>query len=196
MKTYTKTTITEEPLLEITHDESPQSPREDTNLGYFITVGSSYRSPDKHEEFKNIIVETGEEATSQAEHIDDIEKKISEETAEEVIAIYPIVKYEHSEVSYSLGSKQGFDYSNNGFYIITKESQKETGVLKKDFKKVINQELEIYSKYCNGEVYDFILYDNDGEILDSCSGFYNIEDIREHLPKEWKKENLEEYFIS
>ena len=86
MKTYTKTTITEEPLLEITHDESPQSPREDTNLGYFITVGSSYRSPDKHEEFKNIIVETGEEATSQENHIEIIKERVNEEREEKVIA--------------------------------------------------------------------------------------------------------------
>ena len=33
------------------------------------------------------------------------------------------------------------------------------------------------------------------EIKDSCCGFYEIEDIREHLPKEWEKENLEEYLI-
>jgi hypothetical protein len=191
MKTYKK--IIESPKLVIEQDDISTSPRKWSNLGYFITVDRNYRSPDKKSEFESIVKETGETATSQAEHINEIGRRINEETTEKVLAIYPIVKYEHSGVYYSLGTKHGFDYSNNGFYIITEKTQKELGTEKKDFAKVIESELGVYNKWCNGECYQFCLYNEQGEVEDSCGGFFNIEDIREYLPEEWKNEDLGDY---
>jgi hypothetical protein len=192
MKTYTKTTVTTEPRLVISYDESPESPREWSNLGYFITVDRNYHSPDKNPHFESVVKEMGEIATSQEEHIKLITKTLNEE-GEKVLAVYPVVKYEHSGVVYRLGTAHGFDYSNNGFYIVTEKSQKELGTAKKDFEKVIESELEVYNKYANGEVYGFTLYAENGDIEDSCYGFYDIEDIREHLPEEFKGEKLSEY---
>ena len=60
-------------------------------------------------------------------------------------------------------------------------------------KEVIKQELETYNQWCSGEIYQFILYDKQGEFIDSCCGFYSIEEIRQYLPKEWDKVDLEEY---
>lgn len=192
MKTYQKTTITTEPRLKIYQEEDSKSPREWTNLGYFITQDSRTYSPDKHPHFQSIIKETENVATSQEEHIGLI-KKIAKEEGEDIVAIYPIVKYEHSGIAYKLGTMYGFDYSNNGFYIITKETLAEVGTPRAKFEKVIEQELKEYNKWINGEVYRFELYDKNGEMLDSCGGFYDIEDIREYLPKEWKAEDLTEY---
>jgi hypothetical protein len=193
MKTYTKTAITTEPLLVIEHDEDSTSPREWSNLGYFITVDSRYDSPDKSVVLENIVKSTGMGATSQADHIAMIIEEIENTTEENVLAIYPIVKYEHGGVVYRLGSASGFDYSNNGFYIITDKTQKEVGVKKKDFEKVIKEELEVFNKWCNGDIYRFTLYKDNGELEDSCSGFYSVEEIRDSLPKEWKKEDLSVY---
>ena len=75
----------------------------------------------------------------------------------------------------------------------TIKSAKELGVEPEDFEKVIKQEIAVYNKYVNGEVYRFTLYNEAGEIEDSCCGFYNIEDIRDHLPEDWKDEDLDEY---
>jgi hypothetical protein len=58
---------------------------------------------------------------------------------------------------------------------------------------VIKSELETYTKWANGEVYGFTLYDDKGELEDSCYGFYDIDDIKEHLPAEWKDEDLTAY---
>jgi len=193
MKTITFKQEITKPKLEISNDEFTNSPREWSNLGYFITVDRNYYSPDRNETLERIVKETGQEAGSQEEHMEMIKSAIEEDTDEKVLAIYPVVKYEHSGVSYSLGTVHNFDYSNNGFYIITEESQKELGTDKKDFEKVIKQELEVYNKYVNGEVYEFCLYDDNGEVADSCGGFYDIEDIREYLPEEWSKEDLTEY---
>jgi hypothetical protein len=141
----------------------------------------------------NIVKEAGDNAKDQKDHIRIIKKLIEDVEGEKVLAIFPVVKYEHSGVSYRLGTAHGFDYSNNGFYIITDKTQKEIGTKRKDFEKVITEELEAYTSWANGEIYCFMLYDDDGELADSCGGFYEIEDIREYLPKEWKKENLIDY---
>jgi len=207
MKTYTKTSITEEPRLVISYDPDPESPREWSNLGYFITIDSNYHSPDGEKRIgnddyqpswflKEIIKETGDMADNQKDHMKMIKEKFEGEEGDgdKIIAIYPIVKHEHGNVYYHLGTSYGFDDSNNGFYIITSKTQKETGIKTKDYEKVIEQELECYNKYMNGEIYNFILHNKKGELEESCSGFYDIEDIREHLPKEYKKEDLQEYF--
>jgi hypothetical protein len=182
----------------IKYDEDAESPRNwDCNLGYFYTSDSGYHSPDGNDsDIYRIMTETGDEADNQADHIKRMKKRINAETDEKILAIYPIVKYEHSGVSYSLGTAHGFDYSNNGFYIITDKSYKDSGYTKKTdkaFREMIRAELNSFNDWLNGNIYRFMLYDKDGEIEDSCGGFYGIEDIREYLPKEWEKENLEEY---
>lgn len=196
--TYTKTTITEEPRLTIRHDEFSISPRKWSNLGYFLTKDRNYYSPDAvlAPKIQAIMEETGEEAENQKDHIAAMTRRINKETDEKVKAIYPIVKYEHGGVSYSLGTIHGFDYSNNGFYIITDKSQKELGTDAEDFKTVIKGELEAYNQYANGEVYAFVLYDENGNVVDSCGGFYSLEDIKEELPEEWRGENMADYLIN
>lgn len=194
MKTY-KTTV-EKPRIEIYHDPFASSPREDTNLGYFITFDQYYNSPDKSDWLETVIKDTGEVAKDVNDHMRLIKNRIDEHSdGEKVVAIYPVTKYEHSAVSYSLGSKHGFDYSNNGFYIITDKTQNIIGVEAKDFEKVIKEELSLYTKYVNGEVWGITVYDENGEIQDTCSGFYDIEDMRSGLPEDLKDEKLEDYII-
>lgn len=194
LKTYTKQTTETKPRLLIEHDEYAINPRKQCdNLGYFITIDRNYNSPDDNDTLKSIIKTTSDEVNNQDEHIKLIKKEVYNETGEKVIAIYPVVKYEHSAVVYRLGTQKGFDYLNNGFYIITDKTQKEFGTKRKDFEKVIAQELKDYTQWCNGEVYQYILFDEKGEYLDGCSSFYSIDDIKENLPDEWKKENLLDY---
>jgi len=197
MKTYTKTTVTKEPRLVIRYEEDSESPRSWSNLGYFITVDRDYHSPDKHEELESIIKSTGDEAEDQDDHIKRIKDEFNQALPqdEKIIAIYPVVKYEHSGVCYSLGTKHNFDYSNNGFYIVTDKTQKELGTAKKDFEQTIKNELETYNSYFNGEVYYFTLYDRKGEMIESCGGYYKIDQIRAELPKEWENADLDEYLI-
>lgn len=196
MKTIFKVEEKEIPKLEITFDDNVESPREWTNLGYFLQKSRGGISPDgQNNAFYRIMVETGDEASSLEEHIDLMKKRIKEETEEKVLAIYPVSMYEHGAVNYSLGQSFGFDYSNNAFYIITNKTAKEFGAKKEDFRKIIADELKIYTQWVNGEVYSFILYNDKGEIEDSCGGFYDIEDIREYLPKEWEKEDLSDYLV-
>ena len=199
MKTFKKIETIQKPMLVIEYDDSVPSPREDTNLGYFITVDSKLNSPDTKEQLENIMRASGDEAQNQEDHIQIMANLINTETNEQVIAIYPITKYEHSGISFSLGTTKGFDNSNNGFYIITDKTLKEfdEGLSKNTGgqKDVIQAELEEYNKWINGEVYRFTLYDNKGEEIDACGGFYDLEAVQQNLPVDWAKEDLNDYII-
>ena len=196
MKTYTKTVTVTKPLLRIEHEEYPENPRKNQdNLGFFITKERDYQTPDKNEDLQNIVEGTGELANNTQEHIELITERVQEELGYHVEAIYPVNRYEHSGVSYSIVPRSGWDVSNCGFYIITTESMNVLGTPKKFFEKVVRQELAEYTAWANGEVYAYTLYDEKGEEIDSCGGFYNIEDMRSSLPKEWSKEDLDEYLV-
>jgi len=197
MKTYTKTVVQTLPRLVITHEDMPTSPREWDNLGYFITCDKRTISPDDMPDLKSMIQTAGDEAETQQEHIKLIKAGIEQEGKEKVLAIYPIVKYEHSSVSYSLGKKHGFDCSNNGFYIVTDKSAKVLGTPndKKAFERLIRDELKAYNTWVNGEVYSYTLYDKNGKEENSCCGFYDLEEIKDDLSTEWSKEIMRDYLV-
>lgn len=147
------------------------SPRDWGNLGYFITCERDYNSPDKNDMLERIIKDTGEIASSCDEHI----KMILDELVdwdEKVLQIYPVSKYEHGNIVYSLGERHGFDSGVSGFYIVTDKSAQEIGASHKDFERIIKDELQTYTQWTNGEVYNYYCE----ETGDSCGGFYDLED--------------------
>lgn len=195
MKEYTKTITITEPRLIIRYEICPDSPREWSNLGYFISVDRRYKSPDNNEQLIKIVGETGEDAEDLENHKKLITERIEKEMGEKVLAIFPVCKYEHGGISYAIGTIFGFDYSNNGFYIITDKTQKEVGAEEKDFEKIAENEIATYNQYVNGEIYCFVLYNEKGEEDVVLSGIYDIEDIREYLDDSWKDEDLNDYLV-
>lgn len=197
MKTYTKTIEVTKPRLVIEYDESPENPRKWDNLGYFITMERDYNSPDDNSDIKGIVKGTAELVDNIEDHIRLIKKELEGNwDYGNVLAIYPVYRYEHGNVVYRRGMAQGFDYSNCGFYIVTDKSANILGTTPEHFEAVIDQELETYTKYTNGEVYGYTLYDEKGEMVDSCWGFYDIKDIKENLPEDWKDEDMSDYLIN
>ena len=205
MKTY-KTQV-EKLRLVIEYDPDAETPRAWDNIGLFITKEGRYKSPDGNtSELYQIMLETEDEAENTEHHIKLIKARAAEafkqsapkdgnshDESLHVIDIYPVYRYEHGNVYYKRGTAQGFDYSNCGFYIVTAQGLSGGTFTDEDIKKNIDAELETYSQWCNGEIYQFALYDESGELEDSCGGFYDIEDIREYLPEDWEKEDLTQY---
>lgn len=205
MKTYI--TNIEKPRLVIQYDEAESPRHDDGKTGFFFTKESRYQSPDgtSHELYR-IMLETSEEAKDTAHHMELIKEQAHKEFKESaprdgnshneelhIIEIHPVYRYEHGNVAYKRGTSAGFDYSNCGFYIVTASSISGRTETTESIAKAIDEELETYTSWANGEVYRFTLYDENGEVEDSCGGFYSIEDIREYLPEDWKDEKLEDY---
>ena len=200
MKTYKKTIVEEKPRLEIGFDQFADNPRNWDNIGYFITCDSRYNSPDDNEELKSLIQNTGDESNSLEEHINKIKTEMTSNGYGKVVYITPVYKYEHGNIVYRRGRANCFDISNNGFYIITDKTLKEYTADQKQsiscLEEVIDNELKIYTQWANGEVYYFTLYDENGERRDGYGDIYDLQDIKDGLPADWKDEKLDDYMIN
>jgi len=196
MKTYTKTTTTDEPRLVIEYDNDAESPRQWDNIGVFVTKIRNYKSPDGNvgDEYLAMIATSELEPDNATEHARLIVDFLAMNDKKPKY-IYPISLYEHSNVSYTLagdGNTCQFDSGICGFYIVH-ENEETQDMTEDEIKDCIRGELKEYTNWCNGEVYEFTLYDNDGNIEDNGGGFYDINDIKEHLPDEWSDEDMSDY---
>lgn len=96
------------------------------------------------------------------------------------IVAFPILSYEHSGISYYIGNSiDRWDGSVVGFAWEYKEKlykeyrcKRITKAIREKLEKNVKGELATYTQYCNGEVYDYVLYDCNGIEIDSCCGFY------------------------
>ena len=197
MLTYKKEV--EGPRLEVQYDVGTESPRGYSNIGVFVWLDRNSIDPEPGTVYKEAVLDTEGQATSTENHIE-LMKKYLEADSDGIVEIYPVHKYEHGNIVYGLGRAFGFDYSNKGFYFVLKTKLKEVigtdEVEPKEIERIISNELEIYSQWANGEVYIFTLFDEQGEEIKSCGGFYFLESIKEYLPNEFKDEDLQDYFKS
>ncbi len=176
LATYTKQNQT----LEIIYDECAISPREWDNLGTIITVNQrNYK--------------LGEIQT------DEIDEKLKEY---DIGLILPLFMLDHSSVSLSTRDfNDKWDSGQIGYVFVTKEKLKEEYSVKRIGKKtlekakrVLESEIKTYGQYVNGEVYGFKITEqknNETENIDACSGFYEIDDVFDHIgakKEEWTEQ--------
>jgi len=183
MKTY-KIEI-EKPRLNIRYDKFAENPRNfNETLGYWIVISSRHISPDNNEILSNIIENTQYGCKNVEEHKEKIKRVIKEEMEETVIYINEVSMYCHSGCHYKLGNIQGWDWSMNGFYIITDKTLKEykkfinPDIMKEDFEKTIENEIETYNKWLNNEYLAWELYNENGKMIDSGGGYKDLEEIK------------------
>jgi hypothetical protein len=186
------------PLLKITSDTYPVSPRiTKQTIGYFITIQESYRSPDENEIFKEAIQKTRVHLKTPRTHALHASKEYEKMTGEKISQVFPITVYDYlGIIKYKLVN---FDDPNTkiiAFYFVKQITAERRCLDEEDCKKIIEKELKMYNNYINGWLYKFELYNRYGKIVKALGGFNTIEEIREHLPKQWKEENLEQYFIN
>lgn len=118
------------------------------------------------------------------------------------IVAFPILSYEHSGISYYIGNSiDRWDGSVVGFAWEYKEKlykeyrcKRITKAIREKLEKNVKGELATYTQYCNGEVYEYVLYDCNGIEIDSCCGFYADTDeellslILEYVPSDMVKD--------
>jgi hypothetical protein len=99
--------------------------------------------------------------------------------------IFPLYLYEHSGQSVSLGRDKypftdPWDSGQVGFaYIEQSIAKKEwhgKRYWKREAEKCLQAEIRSLDQYLTGDVWGYTIKDNEGEIVDSCWGFYGHED--------------------
>lgn len=131
--------------------------------------------------------------------------------------IQPVYMYDHSGLSFSMGGygvgwyHAQWDAGQIG-YIVVKDAdirkwfgvKRITDAVLSKAIDVLDSEVKEYGAYCNGDVCRWFLYDQDGELIDSCGGYYDcdgcVSDVEaeiDHLvrnkeEKDWERINKAE----
>lgn len=150
---------------EIDYDNYAENPRSWDNLGTMVCFHNRYDLGDKH-------------YYSQEDYNSWEELESAIIGSENVHTILPLYLYDHSGITMNTsGFSCRWDSGQVGFIFITIDKVISEGFdNSKDLFKVQDYligEVETYDKYLTGEVYCYRIKDSNGEILDSCSGYYD-----------------------
>jgi hypothetical protein len=160
-------------------DSSTSDPRGWDNLGHMICWHPHYKLGD--EQF------SGPEDVGGSRTMQDVSRWLFRERKATVML--PLYLLDHSGITMSagapiyrhspkdkavraagrfMGDDAGWDTSMVGFIYATKEAEAETP----DVVKYLRGEVETYDDFLTGNVYGYVVEDRDGEVLDSCWGFF------------------------
>lgn len=107
-------------------------------------------------------------------------RKLKEEHG--ALIVVPVGMIDHSGVSYYVGGgahwsdTAGWDSGTCGVAIVTQEGVDQCGTSPEDFAKVVAAEVEEYSDWANGNVYGWVAWSPDDDVLDSCWGYIGWHD--------------------
>ena len=150
-------------IIEVFHDENPESPRNFDNLGTMVCFHKKYQLGDPH-------------SYSKDELLDMVEN-------DDYIAI-PLYLYDHGGLTMNTGGFEHidslrWDWGLVGYILVSKEKVREEFRCKRIGKrirqrvyKILEAEVEEYDAYLRGEVYGYRIIDSKGNGIDSCWGFY------------------------
>jgi len=143
-------------IIRIVYDESPENPKEWDNLGEIV-----YKENGKYT--------LGYESATQ-EELDEIANDPDN-------FWLPVYAYIHSGTALNTtGFSCPWDSGKCGLIWCPKSKLE---VSEEESRKIFIQEVETFSKYLNGETYGFIIEDKKGNVVESCFGFYGLEDCEE-----------------
>ena len=162
--------------LKIYVDEDAESPRECfDHFGHMICFHRRYKLGDKNHGIDE----------DDFSSWDEMEQHLINEIG--AVVILPIYMYDHSGITISTTSFScRFDSGQIGFIYVTSKDILEnwmesvlTADLKEKARNLLRGEVKEYDDFLTGNVYGYVLEDENGENIDSCWGFYGDDAIDE-----------------
>ena len=158
-------------IIRIEMDDNPLDPREWDNLGHMICFNRQYDLGDKHDM-----------------DIDELKELVKRE---DVLAL-PLYVLDHSGLWMRTGrfaeDYGGWDTSMVGYIYVTYEELRKEYSAKNITKavldkatRVLESEVSTYSDYISGDVCGFIVEDTEGELVDSCWGYYGRQGVKDAI---------------
>lgn len=166
----------------IAHDEIQGNPFDECNLGTFVAFHKRYNLGTTQDTYKN------ENYNSWSELKKDIIKR------ENPVVILPVFMYDHSGLSFKIGSFQGllpqghaeFDSGQVGYIFVSREKAVGEYGCKRFSKKqveiitnVLKGEIKEYTAWVNGWIYCYRIEDDAGKYIDSGRGYTDMDTLRE-----------------
>lgn len=178
--------------IKIYFDEFAESPREWSPLGTLVCSHRKYDLSDvpfpQAGEYGSLLADFKEYLKTLSLTLNDI--------------IYtPVYMYDHSGIALSSTFFPiDWDLGLIGYNYVSKSTIRTEYAVKRISSKlydsiisILDAELEVYNQYIQGNCYEFRIYDNEDEFVDSCGGFIGSIDsimisMKEHVPTElWDK---------
>jgi len=165
----------------VASDEDYDSPRDWDNVGHMVCFHSRYDLGDKKLEDENT-------AGKLMERI----------RRDDIAAALPLYLYDHSGITmnthgYSSIDSAAWDWGQVGFIFVTKQKVREELGCKYVTKKArawakthLEGEVKTYAMYLEGDVLCWKTLDPEGEIIESCGGYYGYFESREDLRRDAK----------
>lgn len=161
-------------------DRDPLSPREHATYGTIAASHSRYRLADE-DGFAPSSEENFYRGLALREDIDnwDGDIEVVKDEVRDRFIILPVYMYEHSGVALSTELKPPFtsrwDAGQVGFIYMSREDAEEANPKAEPevwAREVMKEEVELYGRYINGEVYGYRILDGE-ETVDSVWGFFD-----------------------
>lgn len=144
-------------------DQDASSPREFDNIGIMVCWHRSYELGDKHS-------------------FDTPQDFLESDEYKNAALVLPLGLYDHSGITMYIGARSpfdsaGWDSGQVGFVYVTKEKARAeygkrlTKARLAQVEKCVRGEVSTYDDYLTGNVWGFVVEDEDGECVDSCWGF-------------------------
>lgn len=153
--------------IKVVVDGDTESPREWDNIGRMACTHKRYDLGDKSDKLgfnmKNLV--------ESYESWDEVEEHLVENYDAKVIL--PVFMYDHSSISLScspFGCR--WDSGQVGFIYMTSGDVAKHAWTEEEVRTRLTREVNVYSSYANGEVYGYVIEDEQGGVLDSCFGFF------------------------
>lgn len=98
------------------------------------------------------------------------------------IHILPVYGYDHGSLVLRAAESNPFscawDSGMVGFVFTSQERMDYTGAPADRINEILRAEVDEYSQYVNGDVYGYEVFDDRGEIIDSCYGFFGYDNAQ------------------
>ena len=162
---YEQKTIEGLLTVKVVLDEHPDNPRDWDNASKLVCWHRDYTLGDE------------QPSASPEEWLEDYK------AANPGALVVPVYMYEHGGIALNTGGFScPWDSGQCGYAVISAaDMAKEWPALEGEerlaaARACIDSEVETYSAFCNGDVYGYRIYNNEGEHLDSCYGYYGTQE--------------------
>ena len=165
-------------VLRVYFDIHADSPRTWDNVGQFVAPDRDSCLPDEYD------------AGIDFNCREDDEKRL--DSNPDIVAWLPVYAYDHSGIALSCTPFScRWDSGQVGYIVVTRDQLRKSWITwtritqrrREVLENWLRSEVEVYSKWLNGDVYGYTIENADGSDGDSCWEFYSIEDITGDFPE-------------
>ena len=183
-------------VLEIHPDDCPDDPRSWDNVGVMACFHNRYALGDK------LDYRSGDYSGWEG-----FRKQLEKD--HNIYMILPLYMYDHSGIAISVSRSEypfncPWDAGQVGFIFATREvveKEWDDEETREDWvRERLLAEVALYNQYLSGDVYYYVLKDKEGEVVESCGGFFGLDHeksgLAENIPPVYR-ESMEGFkFVS